>query len=339
LLSHISLKLFTGPYHFRGHHSVYDFRSISEIANKFGSLTIEDYHNLEELFANDKVAYLAKAEGILPHSRVFEDIRKRILNNHHMNKRSAILETALTNYESNKELFCNIIPQQIEGILYNYALEIGIPDKSLSNSSISEKLQHIIEKVPFFYEDEYYLFFFPVIRNRIAHGKLINDNFDLLAYHLLLDLNHISSLLEDDDNILLNKAIKCIRSLNDTPSLFDLLKFAIYYEVDIPDFYKLNSRIDYYKQKCLQEFIWDGKLDTIASHKIDEINSGLLKIATNLKPKFNSKEFAKVLKIVKSESTFNDNDFLTAIDNLAEVTNKMARESKNDGQTIGQQPK
>lgn len=327
------VDLFAGhPYHFRRAYTFFDIDGFSEIANKFSDMEYSKYHSLEKLYATDKQQYLIQAQSEYSSEYVIGNIRNRIANNHRIFERKNIIDSTLDFYSTNKELFCNLVPQQIEGLLYDYSLELGIEENSLSNSTLNEKVALIGNKLDFFYEQEYYLFHFPVIRNKVAHGKLIKEDLDLLSYNLLLDLNHITSFLESKD-LIINKAIACIKKIDqNSVSIFDSLRYALYFNVHVPEFYGLTKKIEAIRAASLVELVWEGKLDKIVGGENDTINAGILKISKELSGKFNDREFKLVLKNVQSTYEFDETKFLESISNF-ESAQASVHKGTSDGQS------
>ncbi len=63
-----------------------------------------------------------------------------------LNKRE-MLKQAIEIYKTgNIELFCQIIPLQIEGIIYDYCIELGVSSSLIERTSLDKKIEEIVKK-------------------------------------------------------------------------------------------------------------------------------------------------------------------------------------------------
>ena len=106
----------------------------------------------------------------------------------------------------------------------------------LLNSTLVDKINQLTEKGDQNIDYEYFAFIFPVIRNRVAHGKLITNDLELNAWLLLLDLSYACDLLKSSD-LNINKNLACLSSAYKNKDIFSLIKLAPIFEHGIDSFY------------------------------------------------------------------------------------------------------
>ncbi|MBD2626736.1 hypothetical protein [Trichormus variabilis] len=225
----------------------YNIDNLSDIKFKFLELYTEKVDEIEQLYKNDKPEFFRYAEKYINEYKIIDKIRDEIEDYHYLNARKDVILPALDFYEKdNKVLFVNLIALQIEGMFYDYCLELGIPEKELSPMGIGEKIDKIVSINPksfgyqswrwYFYEFEYFKFKFPVIRNKVAHGRIMSSQeYAHISCLLLLDLHHICQCMILD-HLPINLIIKILKSIKNTNNKFIInddfikIKYAIFYE-------------------------------------------------------------------------------------------------------------
>lgn len=245
--SHCLPFLSDSPYSFRsrdcwGLGDAYDPRSLDEFSNKFMDLPVTTYRKIirECRESADKFRYYANLYiNGLPNQlpSVSEKIRDLMGRSHILFNRQKVLSTMLGHYENRDYIsFVSMAPLQIEGIFADVCRDIGVSETQLDISSLNDKLLHIDGKVRSFFSFEYYSFKFPVLRNLVAHGGLIDGDLEDTAIHLILDLLPVCELTVSDDLPVVN-ALKVLREASDG----DPKKLAEWLElrnlVQIPEFY------------------------------------------------------------------------------------------------------
>jgi len=197
-------------YPFRGVKIFYQFENISEIYHKIVFVPITEISYYSGLYNNNKNKFFRIIKKSFPATSLINEIKDTIKSNHILVKKKSILYKFLNFYSKHEwEVFANICPAQIEGMLYKLALEIGIKPDLLKTSSIIDKANFIYKNSELFndYDYEYFAFVFPVIRNRVSHGQEINkESISDFAYSLLFDLNTVINLFKSF-NLNYNKAI------------------------------------------------------------------------------------------------------------------------------------
>ncbi|MDX8130462.1 hypothetical protein QLH52_24470 [Methylomonas sp. OY6] len=183
----------------------YDIRSLNVYSNKFMDLPASDYRDLvkeckssPEKFKEYATAYINGASSEFPSVR--EKLADLVQKSHILFDRKQVIETMLRHFDEKDYIsFVSMAPLQIEGIFADICREIGVSEKQLDISSLNDKLQHIDERIRRFFFFEYYAFLFPVLRNQVAHGGLVDGEFEDTALHLMLDLLPVCELTVSED--------------------------------------------------------------------------------------------------------------------------------------------
>ncbi|MDR0868752.1 MAG: hypothetical protein LBP75_09835 [Planctomycetota bacterium] len=109
--------------------------------------------------------------------------------------RQEVIEDALNLFQNKRYAsFISIASIQIEGFVTDYLREIGIDN--LKRAAVTEKL-HILRNRDGLSEYIYYAFDFPILRNEIAHGDIVNSV--RTACELLMDIHHFVKILSGKD--------------------------------------------------------------------------------------------------------------------------------------------
>ena len=180
--------------------------------------------------------------------------------------------------------FVSMAPLQIEGIFADICREIGVSESQLDISSLNDKLQHIDGKMQSFLFFEYYSFKFPVLRNLVAHGGLVDGELEDTAIHLMLDLLPVSELAISEDLPIANALNVLEEASNGTPE--QLVKWLdLRKSIAIPDFYGVQDSITKAEAHYSSQSFWDfleAKLRMVQS--VDAIRSSdPLKVAGKIK--------------------------------------------------------
>ena len=254
----------------------YDVKNMTEMSNKFLDLPVSNYREVKKLYENDKEQFYLFAreyisgeiQGI---NNAFEKINQHIEINHLLASRKDILLTILKHYQNEDFIsVVNILPMQIEGIFHDICLELGVDESRLDISSINEKLRILQSHMNHFTCFEYYSFKFPIIRNMVAHGKLMEGDVEHTAIMLMLDLLPVCDLSFSDE-IPTNKKIKLLNKvLND--DLDSLIEMFEYIDVSISSFYKREDDLIAALSKYKEKSFWDYLESKVKSEKIETIN-------------------------------------------------------------------
>ena len=257
-------------------YDIYDVKNITEMSNKYMEFPSSTHNNIKKLYKENQKEFFLLSDEYIRHGfdgikSVFEKIKDFSEENHIIAKRKEILLEILEHYK-NKHFISVVymLPMQIEGIFHDICVEIGVKESALDISSLNEKLRKIQENFKYFIYFEYYSFLFPIIRNSVAHGKIINDNYEETAIMLMLDLLPVCELSSSEKipingkKILLDKAIN-----NDFKALVEYLNLM---DIDIPEFYQLSDKFKVIEEKYKSVEFWNYLRNEVKKQKTENIN-------------------------------------------------------------------
>lgn len=248
---------------FRIFGSQYDIRNLTPISNKFLDLPLRVYPEIKDLYVSNKKDFFEFAkmyisDGINDNESVITKIMTAVNTNHILNRRKNILETILKHYKNEDYIsVVNMLPLQIEGIFHDISIELGISESQSNKTAINKLLESLNEKTQSFHYFEYYSFIFPITRNKVAHGELIEDNLEHTAIMLILDLMPVCELALSED-IKINKVLKLMNSIEKDKKERELVEFINYLDIGIPEFYNLLLReniLNYYDEEKFWAYI------------------------------------------------------------------------------------
>jgi len=239
----------------------YDPDNFSEISNKFLDLPSAKFQEINNLYKSNKDEFYQRTFQYIEEHGVINEIRKRISSNHILNARKEIILPALDSYEENKQLFLNLISLQIEGLFYDYCLEIDVPENKLQLPALGEKLDKIKSRNSGFYDFEYFKFVFPVIRNKVAHGKMVaSGDIEKVAAFMLLDLADVTERIVTDA-LPINTILLAFKRVQNERPCFDedLVKIAFFManKKELPSFYNLNDSLQAIKTQFSEDRFFD----------------------------------------------------------------------------------
>lgn len=106
---------------------------------KFNFLGIKEIE-LKCLYKNNEIE---EFNALVDRHIITHEIDNKILSlieeNHVLNKRSMLKQAIGIYKEGRTELFCQIIPLQIEGIIYDYCIELKVSSSSIERTSLDKK--------------------------------------------------------------------------------------------------------------------------------------------------------------------------------------------------------
>lgn len=280
----------------------YDVRNLTEMSSKFLDLPIPTYREIKKLYENDKKEFYNFASDYISgdlgeHKNAMQKISECIGSNHIIANRKDVLQTIMIHYEKRDFIsVVSMLPMQIEGIFHDVCLEIGIDESKLDISSLNEKLRIIESHINHFIYFEYFSFKFPVIRNLVAHGKLLESNIEHTAIMLMLDLLPVCELACSEE-IPVNRKLKLLDAAvnNDFDSL---LKMVDCKDLEIPSFYNRNNDLYSIQEKYESDKFWSYLTEKLKKESIENINqSEIMKQIKRLHAsKLCQKESSKFLK-------------------------------------------
>lgn len=242
--------------------NTYDVRNLSIMTNKFNNFPISSYKKICKLYEDNSEEFYDFAKKYINSNvkgidkNLIEQIEEIICKNHIINVRKNILNKIIHHY-INKDYISvvNMLPLQIEGIFHDICLSMNINESKLELSSLNEKLKMVDSSMDSFFYFEYYSFKFPILRNLVAHGKLLQNNYEHTAIMLMLDLLPVCELSNCDD-IHINLKIKLINESEklDYDSLLNLIDFL---DIEIPDFYLIEEKYEKVLKLYQKKEFWD----------------------------------------------------------------------------------
>jgi hypothetical protein len=285
----------------------YDVRNVTELSNKFLDFSVPRVLEIRNLYLENKNNFYFLAEeyisvGIGDTKSAIDKIKSYIESSHIVANRRDIILTILKHYQ-NKDFISvvNMLPMQIEGLFHDVCLEVGIDESKLDISSVNEKLRIINSKFDHFIYFEYYSFKFPVIRNLVAHGKLMEDDVKHTAIMLMLDVLPVCELSLSEEIPTMKKIQLLEKSLkNDYKSL---IEYFDYVNVRVPKFYGLENSEKVVEEKFNCENFWEYLEGELKKEKTEKVN--------------NSKIMRFIKKLHGSKNlTSNSEKFLKSMPNL-----------------------
>ncbi len=235
------------PYPYSFNKKSYEVQEPNELENKFMNMPTSHFQTIYKQYIEDKPSFQKYLSKYIKDNKIINKIENLILINHSLSKRRAIIEEMIKSYQTgSKVIFANSVPTQIEGILHDLCVEFGNDENLLIKMGLQQKLdllQYTLKEELFY---EYYAFNFRIIRNRVAHGLVLQAEVDELADLLLLDLYDICQLTVSP-KILINQKISSITSINQNlkePDFKEVIKYLSFDKIEIPVFYNLYQQID-----------------------------------------------------------------------------------------------
>ena len=320
LYQNISLFIGIMPYRFSKslipfpfHRNDYDVRELTPISNKFLNAPARSYPDIKNLYNDNKEEFFEFAkmyisEKINDKEDVITEIINLIETNHILNRRKDVLKTIFNHYKNEDYIsVVNMLPLQIEGIFHDISIELGISESQSNKTAINELLKILDKNTSSFHYFEYYSFIFPITRNKVAHGKLIEDNFEHTAIMLILDLLPVCKFAVSED-IKINKILNLMKSIEENGKERELIEFIQYLDADIPVFYNISSLKENILKKYSEDKFWDYVNKKIIEEDINNLEKeNLIKYIGSLKKKkiaFNECEafFKNISKLSKNKT-------------------------------------
>ena len=235
-----NIKFQFSSYPFRFSKLFRSYENLSAITHKIRFAPITDLSYYTNLYETDENKFFRIIKKEYPTKFLIDNIRKAIRSNHMLFKNKSIIYKILNLYNKKEwEIFANICPNQIEGLLYDLALMTGIKEKSLKTSSVTSKVHLLRDKSDILDEHdfEYFAFTFPLLRNKIAHGVRLKS-YSNVAYSLLYDL-YVTANFYLSFKFKFNEALYKLRRIDKGQSkLFSLIDYLDFIGTKIDDFYQ-----------------------------------------------------------------------------------------------------
>jgi hypothetical protein len=275
------------PWSFRRYPKRFEPSSFSQVRHAFGRLPLREFPEVQRLYeAQDRMQFDQRLEGFIADTKPVENIRRLLEEHHLLADRKRVLLPALKAYEREEfELFISATAAQIEGIFADCCLLSKIPVDELRCGSIIKKLDKL-KKVPIYIDYAYYACKFPILRNRIAHGRMLTGDPRRDAHLLLLDLYDCCRIVRSHPGTP-NALVELLRRVkHDMATFADVVEFAaIYAETkgkERPnDFYGLTQEFESLTLLLDRQNVW-AFLQELLGLQREELDNGLHLIGIQL---------------------------------------------------------
>jgi|GEM_PF-3386689 len=221
------------PYHYAWAPFVYSPDQLFTVEVKFAFETVR-YRDPYNLYISDRPGYYLLLDKYIKENDITKEILDIVEKNHLLHERVTLFKEAISDYQTNKySAFINIAVLQIEGLFSEYLNHLGINrnNKIEKGLTLIPKLERIKElKVrgnSTFLGYEYFVFEFPVLRNKVAHGGIV-EKVEETAHEILLDLYYLIRTL-DSDELPINEAVNLMKNIDisDLNSIYNILTAAM----------------------------------------------------------------------------------------------------------------
>lgn len=230
------------PYAFRSWPERYHPSHFSDVENKFNVEPVRTYYAWCRCYGRNRKAFFTRLRCYV-NARVPTQLMRDRLNAHHrLSARREVLEVAFDAYDRGQwGVFATLAVVQVEGLFLDYCEDIGVSATELQRSSLPSKMNAILRQRGRFSDYAYYAFRFPVIRNHLAHGRLLTDEAESQARLLMLDLRDVFGHVTDDDNDI-NALVGRLRRAAQEPQrkVDDALAISFFQDRGPPSFYGLD---------------------------------------------------------------------------------------------------
>lgn len=255
LFSHIFNAISNFPYPFRSNEEEYDITVFAGLKYKFNHMTVKEFGELKFNYMHNKLKFYELVDIYINSNDFRNNILSIIEENLLLNKRVMLKQAIEIYIEGRMELFCQIVPLQIEGIIYDYCIELGISPAKIDRVPFDKKLEEIVAIDKNFKCHEYFKYDFIELRNTAAHGRLHdNVNYNNTANMLILDLMYLCEFVNSSNATAVNRMrnlVKEIETIKQEKSIdweFELdtkvLEFMpVYIKGSLPPFYNSKEEI------------------------------------------------------------------------------------------------
>jgi hypothetical protein len=273
---------------FRLNARFFDPAAFSSIRHAFLGLPIRELRDIERLYReSDKTPFDQYLERYIEAANPTENIRRFVREHHLLAGRKSILLPVLEAYERNEyALFIGAATTQIEGIIEDACVLSGISLETLRLGSIVSKLDELVKDISVQIDYAYYAFKFPVVRNRIAHGRMLPTNMRDI-HLLLLDLYDCCRMVRNHPGAS-NALVELLQRVKpDMVTLADVVEFAIIFAEtngERPnDFYGLDREFEELTLLLDNQALWDFLQALLHGPQFDQIDNGLRFIGDHFK--------------------------------------------------------
>jgi hypothetical protein len=195
--------------------NVYSFVSIEhgvrpKLFSEFEISFLNKFPKMDALHALRMANFIEKSNNRAKHmSRIasvyiktydiITEINNLITKNPVLSNSKESLHKTMDFYDQDKYVFCMLAVSQIEGLFMQYALNLDFSERQLLTKTVSDKAA-LLEKKDIITSLDlmYYVFYFPIFRNRLMHGVIMNEDVSLYAELVLIDFFNVLDMASSD---------------------------------------------------------------------------------------------------------------------------------------------
>lgn len=248
------------PYSYQWNPKAYKPAYPHDLDNKLSGLAIGNLQKVKKLYKEDKSAFHLFITDYIKDNEIIFMVREMLDSHHILDMRKEIVDQVIDVYISgNKVMFAIAVPSIIEGIFHDLCILVGESENDLLKEGFQYKLNVLKDHFSWELHYEYYSFRFRLFRNKVSHGRLVQEDVDELADLLILDLYHVFTLVKSD-KLQLNHKRFVIDQLNKNllePDYKYLMQYLLLEKVDIPSFYKLDKQIEEVEKLLAGDKFWE----------------------------------------------------------------------------------
>ena len=311
------------PWGFRWMPERYSAAAYSSIAHAFLELPLDEFRGIKEVHRDGRMAEfdLLLAQYVAEHRPVAAI--EALLGEHHLlAARRVVLIPALRAYERGElALFASGVAVQIEGIFEDACHLSGVSLDELRVATLVPKLDALLRRGHVRIDYPYYAFKFPILRNRVAHGRLLAADLGRVAQLLMLDLHYACRVVATHpgpQNALVTLLRRCPHPLLTTVE--EALNFAVVYadtDGKAPDpFYSLQAEFEAMKAVLDRPRLW-AVLHECSTVGREELDCGVRFLANRIrKLRPSLAEAARVVLAAladRGDATFERDEFFSAL--------------------------
>ena len=275
------------PWSYRDRQESFDPRSFSPVRHMLLDLPLRRLREAQRLY---QAGEFSKFDDVLQRhieeSVPVVETRKLLEEHHLLAARKTVLIPALDAYERGElELFSNVVATQIEGLIEDACNLSDVPLEQTRLATIIGKLDALTADALVNIDYTYFAYKFPVIRNRVAHGRMLAADSLRTGRMLLLDLRYCCRLVYSHRGAR-NAIVRFLRTTNSgEATTADCLEFAVLYAQVAggkPDpFYDLEEEFTDFELLLEQEPMWKF-LHQLVQARREDLDTGLNFLAGSL---------------------------------------------------------
>ncbi len=285
-------KIFPETYLYRSDKQRFTFRKPKALDNKPFNIILKEYYKLREDFEINSQLVRSKVLECIADVNPLEECQALIESSIVLANRKKQLLECLQIYKAGfYTSFVTTAIIQAEGIFEDICTQIAPKSNVTERSGFVAKIETVINKsslIDSYIEIDYYYFYLPYLRNKIAHAKKLFIDDELAAGLLLLDLYELLRISSSEE-IPLNKKARLLGQLSksipfDATDYSLLLDLQLYENVDVSNFSELKDKEIECESHLLKTGFWDC-VDFLLAGDFDLVSYGMQKILKKMKKK------------------------------------------------------